>query len=194
VPDPSRTAPAAGAFRSTSRRWVLASCLVIGAITLATIAWLTYDIDAYNRGYAAAAPGTTGTVSSSVTRHKAPDRITVRWWDGNYHEQRFVVGNADAYPVGSPLALRIGRDGRAYPADRSRIEETDDLVTGVVFAAIGFTVAAIAFGWRAVRWGRAARAPARRHLGRVAYSYGKGGLIGSPWLVFDDTARSSTSG
>jgi hypothetical protein len=186
------TAPALR-YRSTAAWWLVGSTAVVLLITVGLIFWLRRDVTVYERAYAAAEPGTTGTVAKVEDFRKGSDLVWIEWagGGGERHRRVFEVHTATDFHVGEQVGLRI--DPRspdvAYPQDRDRFYTSDDLryaIIGLIIAAAAFT---LALGWRAIRWWRAARTAGHRRTAQIKFSYGRGGFVAIPWVIFEDGGR-----
>jgi len=174
---------------ATSVRWVVATLIVVAAVSAASYAMVRAEHAAYEAGWAAAVPGTSATVTDTTVHRKGPDDITVRWWDaGAYREHTFRVSNASTFAVGTEIELRVSPTDSAevYPADRDLIDETTLGEVGLVLLLIGVATAGTAWGWRGWRWWRCSRAPAQRLRARLRFSYGRAGAFGTPFIVLSD--------
>ncbi|MFG2045711.1 hypothetical protein [Dactylosporangium sp. NPDC048998] len=178
---------------STSPRWAAASCIAVLLLSAAVIVSLWNRIEVYNAGYAAATPGVSATVVRSEHFTKGPDVIEVEWRDrnGELRRHEFDVDEAGDFPVGSTLPIRVSATvpDQIYPEDRTSIDETALPISGLVVLVVASLGAPVLWIRRAVQWRRAVRAPAKRHRAQLWYSYGRGNVIGIPWLAIVDGDR-----
>jgi hypothetical protein len=180
-------------YPNTSLRWVVASLVAVLGLSVWTVLSLQHRISAYEAAYAAATQRANATVVISRNVRKGQDYITVEWGDsdGSSRRHTFDVGNAADYPVGSVVAVRVSAASAdlVFPEIWTGIDETQSWVAGITLLIIGMVIAPLLFLHRTVRWWRAARGPARRYRAELVYSYGKGGLVGIPWLCIVDSER-----
>ena len=143
--------------------------------------------------YAAATPGASATVVRSESFSKGSDVIEVQWRsrDGRLRQRSFDVDEARHYPVGRILPMRISTTApdKIYPEDRAAIDETTAPIIGVVLLSAMTLILTVLWSRRAIQWWRASRAPARRYQARLGYVYGKGDVIGIPYLSIVDGDR-----
>ncbi|HEX6871007.1 MAG TPA: hypothetical protein VF163_07915 [Micromonosporaceae bacterium] len=147
-------------------------------------------IDDYEARYALARAGTSATVVNSESVAKGSDVIEVEWSDhnGQVRRHRFDVDTASEFPVGSALPIRISTStpDEIFPDAESGIDETGLPRAFLIVLAVTTVGAATLWLRRAVQWWRAGRAPAKRHHAQVWYSYGRGDVMGVPWLAIED--------
>jgi hypothetical protein len=185
VTDASPATPRA--YPSTSLRWAVGSLVAVLALSVVVILRLHNRIDAYEAGYAAATQRVSATVVSSQNFSRRIDLVTVEWWDGEPHRHTFEVGDADNFPVGSVIAVRLSDTApdEVY-AESSNVYGPADWRVGIGFLIAGMILATLAFLARGAWLWRAARGPARRYRAHLLYSYGKFDWIGVPWLSIED--------
>jgi hypothetical protein len=191
--DGSGGLPPSGRYASTSLWWVVASVVVVLALSVVQILLLRAEVQAYNTAYAAAAPGGSATVVRSVDRLRYSDVIEVEWLDLNgqrrWHAIR--VERASRFPVGRTLPIRRSPTApdQFFPEDGAGIIPTARATVGIGLLLSGSLVATTFWLWRAARWWHAGRAPAKRYRASLQYSYGFRKEPTLPWLIIEEDGR-----